>query len=142
MKTVEQLLSVKGNVVWKVDVNESVYSAIELLAAKEVGALLVIEDDKLVGIVSERDYARNVVLKGHNPHNLLVRDIMTLRVVYATPEHSTKDCMALMTEKCFRHLPILDQGKLLGLISIGDLVKDIISEQQFTIDQLENYIYG
>lgn len=142
MKTVEQLLSVKGDFVWKIDANESVYSAIELIADKEVGALIVFDEDKLVGIISERDYARKVALKGHNPHEVLVKDIMTPRVIYATPENSAKDCMALMTKKRFRHLPILDRGKLLGLISIGDLVKEIISEQQFTIDQLENYIYG
>jgi len=112
------------------------------MAERSIGALVVTEGAKIVGIVSERDYARKVVLHGRSSENTLVRDIMSSPVMYVRPDHTNEDCMALMTENRLRHLPIMEKGELLGLISIGDLVKDIISEQQFIIDQLEHYIRG
>ncbi len=142
MKTVKDLLNDKGYAVWSIGPGESIYDAIELMANKEVGALMVVEDTKLVGIVSERDYARKVILKGLSSKDTEIRDIMTARVVYAQPEQTIEECMALMTEKRIRHLPILDGGKLVGVISIGDLVKSVIAEQRFTIAQLEHYITG
>ena len=119
-----------------------VIDAIKLLAEKRVGALLVIEGERIVGIFSERDYARKVDLMGRTSHNTLVRDIMASPVLYVSPQHDTEECMALMTENRLRHLPVLEKENLVGIISIGDLVKDIISEQQFIIQQLERYITG
>ncbi len=112
------------------------------MADKEVGALMVMEGTKLVGVFSERDYARKVILKGHSSKNTQIKEIMTTRVVYAQPDQTVEECMALMTEKRIRHLPILEGGQLLGVISIGDLVKSIIAEQRFIIEQLERYISG
>ena len=142
MKTAKDLLNDKGYAVWSIGPGESIYDAIDLMANKEVGALMVVEGTKLVGIVSERDYARKVILKGLSSKDTEIRDIMTTRVVYAQPEQTIEECMALMTEKRIRHLPILDGGQLVGVISIGDLVKSVIAEQRFTIDQLEHYITG
>ncbi len=142
MKTVKDLLNDKGYAVWSIGPGESIYDAIDLMANKEVGALLVVEGTKLVGIVSERDYARKVILKGLSSKDTEIRDIMTTRVVYAQLEQTIEECMALMTEKRIRHLPILDGGKLVGVISIGDLVKSVIAKQRFTIAQLEHYITG
>lgn len=140
MKTVKQLLDSKGHDVWSISPETSVFDAIRLMAEKEVGALLVVEGVRLVGIVSERDYARKVILKEKSSQETLIKDIMTTRVIYAYPDQTVEECMALMTEKRIRHLPVLDGGQLLGIISIGDLVKAIIAEQQFMIDQLEHYI--
>jgi len=112
------------------------------MAEKNVGALLVIDEERLVGIVSERDYARKVVLKGKSSKDTLVKEIMTEKVVYIRPDESIEECMALMTEKHFRHLPVIDNGTLIGVISIGDVVRTVISEQKFIIAQLENYISG
>jgi CBS domain-containing protein len=142
MKTVKQILDAKGYDVWSIDLHASVFEAIKLMAEKEVGALVVLEGAKLVGIISERDYARKVILQGRASHETPIRDIMTTRVMYATLEQSVEDCMALMTEKRIRHLPVMDGEQLLGMLSIGDLVKSIIAEQQFIIAQLENYISG
>jgi len=122
--------------------DQSVYEAIEKMALESVGALLVISDGKLVGILSERDYARKVILKGHSSREILVRDIMTSSVLYVSPVQTSEECMAVMTENRVRHLLVIDSGKLIGLVSIGDLVKDIISEQKFIIQQLEHYITG
>jgi CBS domain-containing protein len=119
-----------------------VLDAIKLMAEKRIGALLVMEDRNIVGIVTERDYARKVVLMGRSSSETPVRDIMTTSVMYVRPNQTNMECMALMTENRLRHLPVIDNGELIGLISIGDLVKDIISEQQFIIDQLEHYIRG
>ena len=140
MKTAGQLLTAKGHDIWHIHPDASVYEAIEMMANKVVGALLVMDNNQLKGIISERDYARKVVLKGHQPQQLQVKQIMTAKVIYVTPETPVTDCMALMTEKRFRHLPVFDEGGLIGLISIGDLVKAIIHEQQFIIEQLEVYI--
>ena len=142
MKKVNDILKIKGHDVWSIAPDASVYDAIHLMADKKVGALTVIEDSKLVGMISETDYTRNVILKGRSSQSTLVKEIMTTQVLYVQPEQDIEDCMILMTEKRTRHLPVLDEGKLIGLISIGDVVKSIIDEQQFTIEQLERYITG
>jgi CBS domain-containing protein len=142
MKTVNQLLQAKGNEVWSVTLDTSVFDALKMMAEKNVGALLVLEADKLVGIFSERDYARKVILKGKASKNTPVKEIMSPKVFYIRPEQSIEDCMALMTDRRIRHLPVLEGNKVVGVISIGDVVKTIISEQEFTIKQLENYITG
>jgi len=120
----------------------SVFDAVKLMAEKNIGALLVLEEQKIVGIITERDYARKVVLLGRSSKETPVRDIMSSPVMYVRPDQTNEECMALMTENRLRHLPVVDQGKLIGLISIGDLVKEIISEQKFIIEQLEHYITG
>ncbi len=112
------------------------------MAEKSIGALVVLEGEKVVGIITERDYSRKIVLLARSSKETAVRDIMTTSVMYVLPNHTSEECMALMTEHRLRHLPVIDQGKLIGLISIGDLVKDIISEQKFIIQQLEHYIAG
>jgi CBS domain-containing protein len=118
------------------------FDALMLMAEKNIGALLIMEGETIVGMLSERDYARKIVLMGRSSKETPVRDVMTCPVLYVGPQQSTEECMALMTEKRLRHLPVLDDGKLIGLISIGDLVKDIISEQNFVIEQLQSYISG
>jgi CBS domain-containing protein len=140
MASVKQLLQGKGHDVWSIGPEVSVYDAIAEMAKKEVGALAVLEGESLVGVISERDYARKVVLQGRSSRDTMVRDIMTTRVAYARPDQSVEDCMGMMTEKRVRHLPVMDGDKLLGMISIGDLVKAIIEEQQHVIEQLEQYI--
>jgi CBS domain-containing protein len=142
MKTVRDVLRVKGNNCWSIGPNDSVYDAMKIMAEKEIGALLVIKKDKLVGIISERDYARKVILQGRSSKTTAVREIMTARVAYADPDMGVEQCMAVMTEKRIRHLPVLDRERLCGVISIGDLVKSIITEQKFIIEQLERYISG
>ena len=140
MATVKQLLQGKGHDVWSLGPEDSVYDAIELMADKEVGALVVTDGDSLVGVLSERDYARKVVLQGRSSKGTKIKEIMTSRVAYARPEQTVEECMALMTDKRIRHLPVMDGDELLGVISIGDLVKAIIEEQQHVIEQLEQYI--
>jgi CBS domain-containing protein len=120
----------------------SVFDAVKLMAEKSIGALVVTEGERVAGMVTERDYARKIVLMARSSKETAVRDIMTTSVMYVHPDQTSEECMALMTEHRLRHLPVLDKGKLIGLISIGDLVKDIISEQKFTIQQLEHYISG
>jgi CBS domain-containing protein len=120
----------------------SVFEAVKLMAEKNIGALLVTEGEQIVGIITERDYARKTILMGRASKETPVRDVMTSEVMYVRPSHTSEECMALMTENRLRHLPVIDGGKLFGLISIGDLVKDIISEQRYIIDQLEHYISG
>jgi len=143
MKTVKQLLQAKGRDIWSIAPDASVYEALLLMADKDVGALLVLDDkENLVGILSERDYARKVILRGKSSKDTPARDIMTQRVVYVRPEQTIEDCMALMTDKHIRHLPVLEDKAVVGVISIGDVVKTIISEQEFIIAQLENYITG
>jgi CBS domain-containing protein len=119
-----------------------VFDAVKLMAAQNIGALVVLEDEKIVGMITERDYARKIVLLARSSTKAAVRDIMTTSVMYVRPNQTSEECMALMTEHRLRHFPVIDKGKLIGLISIGDLVKDIISEQKFIIDQLEHYITG
>jgi CBS domain-containing protein len=140
MATVKQLLQGKGHDIWSIGPEASVYDAIELMADKEVGALVVMEGSSLVGVLSERDYARKVVLQGRSSKGTKINEIMTSRVAYARPEQTVEECMALMTDKRIRHLPVMDGDELLGVISIGDLVKAIIEEQQHVIEQLEQYI--
>jgi CBS domain-containing protein len=143
MKNVAQILQSKSDpTVHTVVPTASMFDAVKLMAEKNIGALLIMEGETIVGMVSERDYARKVVLMGRSSKETTVRDIMTCPVMYVDPQQSTEECMALMTAKRLRHLPVLDDGKLIGLISIGDLVKDIISEQNFTIEQLQRYISG
>jgi CBS domain-containing protein len=132
----------KEHAVHTIAPSATVFDAIKQLAERGIGALLVMDSEQVVGIVTERDYARKVELKGRSPKDTLVRDIMTSPVMYVRPDQTNEQCMALMTENRLRHLPVMENGKLIGLISIGDLVKDIISEQQFIIQQLEHYIRG
>ncbi|MGQ9585280.1 MAG: CBS domain-containing protein [Anaerolineae bacterium] len=142
MKTVRQLLQVKGHDVWSIAPDASIYDALRLMAEKEVGALLVLEAGSLVGIISERDFARKVLLKGEFSQDTPVRELMTSRVLYVRPDQTVEDCMALMTDKRVRHLPVLDGDQLVGVISIGDVVKATIAEKDFIIEQMENYITG
>ena len=142
MTTIRQLLKTKGNDIWTVAPESTVFDALKLMAEKNVGALLVTENDALVGIVSERDYARKGILKGLASEDTRVSEIMVTRVVFAKPEESIEQCMALMSSKHIRHLPVMEDGKLVGIVSIGDLVLSIISDQKFMIDQLEKYITG
>ncbi len=142
MKRVRDILEVKGREIWSIEPGTSVYDAMKLMAEKGIGSLLVMEGGKLVGLISERDYARKVILKGRSSRTTQVREIMTADVLYAQPEQNIEECMALMTEKRVRHLPVVDEGQLIGVISIGDLVKSIITEQRFVIEQLERYIKG
>lgn len=142
MPSVGQILAVKGNHIWSVEPDAQVYDALKLMADKDVGALLVIKNEEVVGILSERDYARKVVLKGKTSVTTPVSEIMTKNVIFVEPDQSTDDCMALMTANRFRHLPVLENGELIGIISIGDVVQSIISENELLISQLENYIKG
>ena len=143
MKTVSQLLKSKeSTIVHTIGPDAPVLDAIRLMAERRIGALLVMEGGLIVGIVTERDYARKVILLGRASSQTPVRDIMTSSVMYVRPDQTNEECMILMTENRLRHLPVMDDGKLAGLISIGDLVKDIISEQRFIIEQLEHYIRG
>ncbi len=142
MKIVKDILRTKGTDIWWVPPHATVYEALGLMADKNIGAVLVMEDDHLVGVFSERDFARKVDLLGKTARQTPVRDIMTERVVCVRPDETIEECMALMTDKRVRHLPVLQNNKVIGVISIGDVVKAIISEQEFVIEQLENYITG
>ncbi len=142
MTTVRQILQSKGSNVWAISPQCTVLDALKLMAEKNVGALLVTEGEQVAGIFSERDLARSVALKGRTAEDTLVSEIMTQRVIYVRPGQSMEDCMALMTDKHIRHLPVMEGERLVGVISIGDVVKEIISEQQFTIHSLESYITG
>jgi CBS domain-containing protein len=140
MDTVHKLLETKGREVWSVGPEASVFEAIELMAEKGCGALLVMDGRELAGIISERDYARKVILTGRSSRSTRVREIMSAPVVTADPSHKVEQCLSMMTDKRIRHLPITDAGKVVGMVSIGDLVKAIIAEQKFLIAQLEEYI--
>jgi len=142
MITVRQLLKNKPADLWSVSPETSVYEALELMAEKDIGAVLVLEDGELAGIFTERDYARDVILKGRLSKTTSVAELMTEVVCYVRPEQTIEDCMALMTDKRVRHLPVLEDERLIAIVSIGDVVKKTISEQEFTIQQLENYITG
>ena len=142
MKAIGQILKTKGAQTWTIAPQATVFEALQLMAEKEIGALLVMEGKRVVGILSERDYARKVVLNGKFSKKTPVKDIMTSPVTCVRPEQTTEECMALMTSKRIRHLPVLEKNKLMGVVSIGDLVKDIISEQKFLIANLEQYIGG
>ena len=142
MKTVVQLLRTKGNEVLSVAPDTPVFDALQTMAERNVGALLVLEGERLIGIFTERDYARKVILKGKSSKEIPVKEIMSSHVLYVRPQQTIDDCMALMTDKRVRHLPVMEEDRLVGLISIGDVVKAIISEQEFMIEQLQNYITG
>ena len=142
MATVQQLLDKKGSTVHSIGPDDTVLQCLEKMAERNVGALVVLDGEKLVGIVSERDYARKVFLKGRSSPGTTVGEIMSRRVVCARPEQSVEECMAVMTDKAIRHLPVLDHKQVVGVVSIGDLVESIISDQKFLIEQLEHYIAG
>ena len=142
MSSVRVILRTKGPDVWSMAPDAMVYDALKLMAEKNVGAVLVMDANRIVGILSERDYARKVILHGKSSKDTPVREIMTERVVYVRPQQTAEECMALMTDKRVRHLPVLEDDQVVGVISIGDVVKNIISEQEFIIEQLERYISG
>ena len=143
MTAVADILKAKGDaIVHTIGPNDSVFDALQRMADKGIGALLVMEGERIVGIVTERDYARKIALKGRTSALTHVRDVMTTSVMFVKPSQTSEECMALMTDNRLRHLPVVKDDRLVGLISIGDLVKDIISEQKFVIEQLEHYISG
>ncbi|HAB54729.1 MAG: hypothetical protein A2315_09340 [Ignavibacteria bacterium RIFOXYB2_FULL_35_12] len=140
MKTAREMLLKKGNTIYSISPDQKIFEALQLMAEKEVGALLVLDSGSLIGIISERDYARKVALEGKSSKESLVSEIMSPNVIYVELDTSTDECMALMINKKVRHLPVYDQGKLAGVISIGDVVNAIIDEKEFEIDQLVRYI--
>lgn len=140
MQTAADILRSKGNDVWSVTPGDTILEAIQLMAERQVGALLVLDDEKLAGIVTERDYTRKVALEGRSSKNARVSEIMSTRVLCARPDQTVKECMALMSDKRARHLPVVDHKKVIGIVSIGDLVKSIIAEQKFEIEALQYYI--
>jgi CBS domain-containing protein len=142
MTSVRHLLARKGTEIWSIGPEDTVFDAIKMMADKNVGSLVVIEDGRLVGIITERHYARDVVLKGRASPKTRVREIMEPNVVYVRPDHTVEQCMALMTSKMVRHLPVIESENLLGIVSIGDLVKSIIRDQKLVIEQLEHDISG
>jgi CBS domain-containing protein len=142
MQTVNHLLQLKGGQIFSVTPGDSVLRAVELMATRHVGALLVMQQGALLGIISERDYARKVILKNRSSHDTPVGDIMTTSPVTVTPNHTVHQCMELMTDGRFRHLPVVEGGRVVGMLSIGDLVKAVIEEQRGQIEQLERYIAG
>ena len=142
MKTVKDILKSKGHEIWSVRPDDMVFDAVKQMADKEAGALLVMDGNKLVGIVTERDYARKIILEGKSSKHVTVSEVMTRKVLCATPERTVDECMALMTDSRTRHLPVVDHKRVVGVISIGDLVKAMISEQKMLIDQLQHYISG
>ncbi|MBL4672856.1 MAG: CBS domain-containing protein [Arenicella sp.] len=142
MTNVGNILTSKGQEIWSIAPDKSIFDALEIMADKNVSGLLVLESGKLVGIFTERDYARKLILKGKSSKNTNVSDLMSKNILYVKSKNTVEDCMKLMTAKRVRHLPVIDSGRLIGIVTIGDLVKQIISEQQTTIHQLENYISG
>ncbi len=142
MGLVKEILDTKGYDIWSVGPETVIYDAVNLMSKREVGALLVLENEKLAGMVTERDYARKVILEGKSSKDFPVKEIMTRRVLCVKPERTVEECMALMTDKRVRHLPIVENKHVIGIVSIGDLVKAIVAEQKFLIDQLQHYITG
>lgn len=142
MTVIKQILNTKGRDFFSIAPEETVYAAMAFMAQADVGSLLVIDDGVLVGIITERDYAREIVLKGRTSSQTLVREIMKIEVPCITPNESVETCMELMTEDRIRHLPVFDNGRVVGVVSIGDLVKSVINDQRFVIEQLEDYIHG
>ena len=142
MTTIAQLLNTKGNQVWSVEPKATIFEALEIMSEKEIGALLVMENGKLTGIFSERDYARKVILKVKSSKETLVGELMTKKVFYIDSQKTINDCMAMMTAKRIRHVPVIEDNQVVGIVTIGDVVNQIISEQEVTINHLENYITG
>lgn len=142
MKTVKQLLAEKGDTIYTIGPEDSVFAAMQKMAADNIGALLVVNNDKPVGILTERDFSRKSYLLDKPVKDTQVKEIMTHQVAYVTPDNTNEDCMALVTEMRIRHLPVLENDRVIGILSIGDLVKDAISHHQFIIAQLERYIYS
>jgi CBS domain-containing protein len=142
MATVRELLKAKGDDIWSVTPQATVYEALQVMSEKDVGALLVLEKGALVGIFSERDYARKVILQGRFSKKTTIGELMTPEVLCIEPQSTIEDCMALMTAKHVRHLPVMENEQLIGVVSIGDVVRQIISDQEFTIEQLGKYITG
>jgi len=142
MKSVAAILNSKGSDVWSVASKDTIFNAVQLMADKDIGSLIVMDGDKLVGIVTERDYARKVILEGKSSKDSAVDEVMTTRMLCVTPDRTVDECMALMTDKRVRHLPVLDDKRVVGVVSIGDLVKAVINEQQVIIEQLQDYIHG
>jgi len=140
--TVRQLLAAKGNDVWTMSPQATVFDALKLMAEKNIGAILVLSDGQLCGVMSERDYARKIVLKGKSSSSTPVSEIMTRPVLVVHPDQTIDKCMALMTDKRLRHLPVIEDDQLVGMVSIGDVVKTIIADQEYMLDQLETYITG
>ncbi len=142
MNKVRQLLKIKGNRVWTINKEATVLDGIKLMAEKKVGSLLVVEGKKPVGIFTERDYARKVGFERDHPEEIFIRNVMTPDLIVVTPDQSVRDCMRLLTEHQIRHLPVVENDKVVGLISIGDVVRDLIEELEFHVDQLRGYITG
>jgi len=142
MTTIKHVLDKKGHDVHFIHPDASVFDALKLMAENDIGSLVVLEDDKLVGIITERHYAREIVLKGKTSPGTLVRDIMSKKVICTRPDQAVEECMAVMTERAVRHLPVLEHGRLVGIVSIGDMVNSVIGDQKFIIEQLEHYIHG
>lgn len=140
MQTVKEILDGKGYWIWTIEPEASVFEALKVMGEKEVGALAVVQNQQLVGVISERDYARKVILRGRTSRDTKVHEIMTAEVITIDLDETVEECMEVMTERRIRHLPVVDDGRLIGMISIGDLVKSIIAHQQFMIEQLETYI--
>lgn len=142
MKTINEILAIKGNAVFTIGPSTPIVDAVKEMAEKKVGALIVLQNEQVIGIITEQDYTRRVILKNLDSEKTNVEDVMTKQVAIIKPEQTTNEGMAIMTDKCVRHLPVIEDGKLLGLISIGDLVKEVISEQEFIIEKLEHYIHS
>lgn len=142
MTTVRHLLDRKGRRVHSIRPDASVFDALKIMAEKNIGSLVVLEDEKLVGIITERIYAREIALKGRTSAQTLVRDVMSTNVICVQPDQTVEECMAVMTKKTVRHLPVVEHGRVIGIVSIGDMVNSIIRDQEFIIDQLEHYIQG
>ena len=141
MNFVSQILKTKGSKIWSIAPQETAYKALQLMSEKNLGALLVIDKGKVVGVFSERDYARKVILKGKSSKTTHVSELMTKEVLYVDPGTSVEDCMVLMTEKCVRHLPVMEKKQLVGVVAMGDAVKQLIADQKFKIQELERYIH-
>ncbi|HEY4644427.1 MAG TPA: CBS domain-containing protein [Bacteroidota bacterium] len=142
MTIVREILETKGKDIWSISPSATVFEALKLMAEKNVGALVVSDKEKVAGIISERDYARKIILHGKSSKEALVKDIMSSNVVFVRPDQSVEECMVLMSDKRIRHLPVLENERLIGVISIGDVVKAIIAQHKYHIEQLENYIKG
>ena len=142
MTTVKHVLDQKGHHVHFVHPDASVFDALKMMAENNIGSLVVLEAGKLVGVITERHYAREIVLKGRTSPGTLVRDIMSTKVIYTQPDQSVEECMAVMTARAVRHLPVLEGGRLVGIVSIGDMVKSVIDDQKFIIEQFEHFIHG